>query len=93
MYNFYYHIPSAMVSGKWNLVQNANNNEKWAASRAVVVHFRGSEYPAEVEVWIRRKARNSPNGSAPKVKKFLCTEKSTWVYDVQRIPETEAAQA
>lgn len=87
MYNFYYHIPSAMIDGKWNMVQNANNNEKWAASRAVVVHFRGSEYPQEVEVWIRRNAR----GKA-KIKKFMCREKGTWMYDAQRITEAEAAE-
>lgn len=93
MYSFYYHIPSAMMEGKWNVVLNANNNEKWAASRAVIVHYRGSEYPSEVEVWLKRKARTSPAGNPPKIKKFLCVEKDKWVYDAQRIPEKKEAEA
>jgi len=91
MYSFYYHIPSAMTEGKWNLVTWTQNNDKYAAARSVVVHYRGSEYPSEVEVWIKRKARAM--GQAPsKVKKFKAREVEKWTYAVERIPDQEKAQ-
>lgn len=93
MFNFYYHIPSAMTEGKWNLVQHTMNNDKHAAARAVVIHYRGSEYPSEVEVWVKRKARTAPNGAPPKVKKFMARETGKWIYDITRIPEAAEVKA
>jgi hypothetical protein len=93
IFTFFYHIPSAMTEGKWNTVQTTLNNEKSAAQRAIIAHYRGSEYPSQVEIWLKRKMRTAPNGAPSKVKKFLCKEKDKWVYEATRIleGETEAA--
>lgn len=44
-----------MTQGKWNWIQYQHNNPKSAAGRAVLSHYRGSERPNEVEIWLRKK--------------------------------------
>lgn len=98
-YNFHYHIPSAMVDGKWNIVVHQNSNEKSAAGRAVTLHYRGgSEYPDEVEVWLKRRAGQGPQskGKVTKTKRFYCRKKEgpsgdpTMLYEVERLPDLES---
>lgn len=57
IFNFQYHIPSAMTEGKWNWIQYQHNNPKSAAGRAVLSHYRGSERPGDVEIWVRKKEK------------------------------------
>jgi hypothetical protein len=70
-----------MAEGKWNRIQHQASNEKYVASKAVVQHFRGSEYPDSVVVWIKR----GQNGTV--IRKFIATEKGRHVYDTQVIRE------
>jgi hypothetical protein len=101
-YNFHYHIPSAMTQNKWNIVVHQNSNEKSAVMRAVTLHYRGgSEYPDEVEVWLKRRAGQGPQskGKVTKIKRFYCRKKGEGnngggptgiMYEVERLADVEA---
>lgn len=84
MFNFQYHIPSAMSEGKWGWIQHEFNLDRDVASRAVMTHFRGSDYPAEVEIWVRRAKKR--NGKQV-VRKFRCVEDGRMVYVVHALKE------
>ncbi len=68
MYAYQYHIPSAMAANKWNTLVYVNSNQKWAAVHAVIVHFRGSTYPAQCEVMLKKGSGKS------KIRTYICKE-------------------
>lgn len=87
MFNFFYHIPSAMTDSKWNQLQYPYNNEFYAASAAIQRHYRGTESPVQLEIWIKRKAKT--NSTKVKVRRFQATQNGKWSYDVVKLQNTD----
>lgn len=83
MFNFQYHIPSSMPENRWNWIQHDNASFKEAASKAVRKHFRGSEFPAQTDIWIRRAVKQRKE----KIRKFRAVENGREVYDIQVVRE------
>lgn len=75
-----------MMKDRWTWVQHESSNERSAALRAIMNHYRGSEFPAVVEIWLKR---NRTKGSHGKVRKFLATENGRMVYDIKIVKEEE----
>lgn len=86
MFNFYYHIPSAMIEGKWNLFSYPYNNEKYAGASAIVRHYRGMESPEELIIWIKRKSK--ANNAKVQIRRFRAVQNGKYTYDLQRVPDT-----
>lgn len=62
-FQFFFNIPSTMPPDRWSMVVHTLNNDKSAAGRAVVQHYRGSEMPYQVEVHVCKNRK--------KIRKFL----------------------
>jgi hypothetical protein len=54
VFQFFYNIPSTMPHDRWVLLTHTLNNDKSAAGRAVLQHYRGSIQPEEVEIHIAK---------------------------------------
>jgi hypothetical protein len=62
-FQFFFNIPASMPADRWTMVVHTLNNDKSAAGRAVIQHFRGSELPFEVEIHVCKNKK--------KIRKFL----------------------
>jgi len=85
MFNFFYHIPSAMPKDKWTIFPHAYNDAKTASRAAILMHYRGSVYPEEIEIWIRRKSKG--NSQISKINRFHAREAGDMRYEIERILE------
>lgn len=83
MFNFDYHIPSAMNENSWAFLQHDSPSPASAAIRAISRHYRGSESPATIEIWIRVRKK----GRSQKIRKFLGEENGKNCYDLKALPD------
>lgn len=75
-FRYQYHIPSAMMAGKWNWFEHQFNNPRSIVGRVILTHFRGSDLPEAVEIWIKQ---------GKKLRKFTAREIGPEEYQVEPI--------